>query len=232
MGSGILLEYKGKRFLVTAAHVIDLLKGQKVYIYIGSEFYEVNGLQALTSNMDLMISREDDPLDIGVIQMPKRLELQTANYRFVTQDLYIKGLSINSGFYQALGYPYKRNSHLANRTAKVPGEFRSEGLRYTMVDITNTVLPDRIYSPVHHIATSHPGLGRKQGECDRINLPDLHGISGGLLQKVTEYNMLTDEFSGAYPSGVILGSNKRGDAVISIRLSLVFECLEIWRNEW
>ncbi len=62
-----------------------------------------------------------------------------------------------------------------------------------------------------------------------VNIPDLHGMSGGLLQKVSHYNQDTDGFDCAYPAGIILEKKKDNSTFFSLRLSAVFEWLD---HQW
>lgn len=107
-------------------------------------------------------------------------------------------------FFQAIGYPHKKNTKAVNRTARIPGEFRSEGIRYTVTDISSCSFPYKNFCESFHIATCLTKTGEIQGVRTHANIPDLHGISGGLLQIVSNYNPTTDGFDIAYPAGIIL----------------------------
>jgi hypothetical protein len=151
--------------------------------------------------------------------------------KFITIEQYLAGVGVSSGFYQAIGYPHSKNTKAANKTAKIPGEFRSIGIRYTVTDVSNQAFPYKSFDESFHIATCLTKTGKTQGMRENTNIPDLHGISGGLLQKVTGYNPITDGFDSAYPAGIILEKKRDNSTFFSLRLAAVYEWLDLhWEH--
>jgi hypothetical protein len=204
VGSAVLISHRSKHFFITAAHVIEGLKGHKTFIYFERTFYEIGGFSAYLSDCSLFKSRNEDPIDLAVIPLPEGFVEKSDNTKFITIDQYLSGTSVQSLFFQALGYPHSKNTKAVNRTARTPGEFRSEGIRYTVTDISHSAFPYKNFDNSFHIATCLTKAGEIQGSRKHTNIPDLHGISGGLLQKVSNYNRVTDGFDCAYPAGIIL----------------------------
>lgn len=227
IGSAVLVAHRSRRFFVTAAHVIEELQGKKTFIFFDNVFYEIDGLPVLLSDCSTFDNRNDDPLDLAVICIPDNLFQESANAKYITIDQYQIGIEIKSAFFQAIGFPQSKNSRAVNRTVRLKGEFLAEGLRYTVVDISDNAFPHKKLDVSTHIATTLTKSGAVQLSRQRKDTPDLHGISGGLLQKVCDYNQITDGFSCAYPAGIILEKKKDNSAFFSLRLSVVFAWLDI-----
>lgn len=231
VGSAVLVSYRSHMFFITAAHVMESLKGQKTFIYFERALYEVGGFPAYLSNCSLFPSRNDDPLDLAVIPIPEGLVENCDPAKFITVDQYSAGISVNSPFFQAIGYAHSKNTKAVNRTVRIPGKFRAEGLRYTVTDVSNHAFPYKKFSEACHIATCLTKTGEIQSSRVHTNIPDLHGISGGLLQKVIKYNPATDGFDHAYPAGIILEKKRDNSAFFSLRLAIVFEWLDLhWEH--
>ena len=227
VGSAVLILHRSHLFFITAAHVIESLKEQKTFIYFERIFYELGGFPAYLSDCSLFPSRDDDPLDLAAIPLPEGLVEKCDAAKFITIDQYLAGNPVNSRFYQAIGYPHSKNTKAANRTAKIPGKFRSEGIRYTVTDVSDQAFPYKSFNESFHIATCLTKTGQIQGTRENTNIPDLHGTSGGLLQKVTGYNLATDDFDSAYPAGIILEKKRDNSTFFSLRLAAVFEWLDL-----
>ena len=227
VGSAVLISHRSQLFFITAAHVLESMQGKKIFFYFERILYEVGGLPAYLSNCSLFSSRNDDPLDLAAIPLPEQITSNCDQSKFITFDQYAAGVLIESPFFQAIGYPHSKNTKAINRTVSVPGEFRSEGFRYTVIDVTAESFPYKNFSKEYHIATCLTKSGVMQGTGIYMNIPDLHGISGGLLQKVNSYNKATDGFDVAYPAGIILEKKRDNSAFISIRLAAVFEWLDL-----
>lgn len=227
VGSALLVSHRSLMFFITAAHVIESLKGRKTFIFFENTFYEVAGFPAYLSDCSLFPSRDDDPLDLAAILLPEELAKNCIHDKFITIDQYLSGSSVVSPFFQAIGYPHSKNTKAVNKTARIPGEFRSEGIRYTVTDVSHLAFPYKNFCEPFHVATCLTKTGEVQGTRAHTNIPDLHGISGGLLQKVSNYNPATDCFETAYPSGIILEKKRDNSAFFSLRLAAVFEWLEL-----
>lgn len=227
VGSAVLISHRSQLFFVTAAHVIESLGNDKTFIYFEKTFYEVGGLPAYLSDCSIFPSRNDDPLDLAVILLPKEIVNSCDHSKFITIGQYTSGGSVASPFFQAIGYPHSKNTKAVNRTVRIRGGFRSEGIRYTVIDVSFDALPYKSFCKEFHIATCLTKVGEIQGSRMHTHIPDLHGISGGLLQKVSQYNQATDGFDSAYPEGIILEKKRDNSAFISLRLAAVFEWLDL-----
>jgi hypothetical protein len=229
VGTAVLILHRSELLLITAAHVIETLDKKQMCIYFEQTLYEIGGIPFYLSSLDPWGSRVNDPVDLAVSFLPKGLIEKANADKFITNEQYMKGVSIESYFYQAIGYPHSKNTKALRKTIRVQGEFRTERLRCTVVDAGSDAFPYKHFAREYHIATCLSKTGVIQGSREPVNIPDLHGMSGGLLQKVTDYNPATDGFECAYPSGIILEKKKDNSVIYSIYLSAVFDLLD---NHW
>lgn len=226
VGSSVLLSYRNRKFFVTAAHVMETVRAKKTFIFFEDVLYNIEGVTAYLSDSSLFGDRDNDPIDLAVMPILDHLLSIRFPERFITLDQCLAGSLINSPLFQIIGFPQAKNTKAINRTVRIPGEFRSYGLRYTVTDASSKAFPHKNFSNLSHIAISLSKTGKTQGINTHMNIPDLHGVSGGLLQKVGNYNSLTDGFDIAYPAGVVLEKKLDNSVLFSIRLEFVFEWLE------
>lgn len=231
VGSAVLILHRSNIFFITAAHVIESLREHKTFIYFEHTLYELGGFPAYLSDCSLFSSRNDDPFDLAAIPLPVGLVEKCDITKCITVEQHLAGMLISSQFYQAIGYPHSKNTKAVNRTVRIPGMFRTEAIRYTVTEFGNQAFPYKSFDESFHIATCLTKTGKFQCTGENTNIPDLNGISGGLLQKVAEYNPITDNFDYAYPAGIILEKKRDNSALYSLRLVVVFEWLDLhWKD--
>lgn len=227
MGSGIFVEHRGFRYLLTAAHVMESMMNKKTFVYVKSILFELGGYGAFVNPLyPELKTREEDPLDLAIWPLPTKLDIYAADINFVNIESYQKGQKSPSSVYQVIGYPGIKNSRFANKTKDKPGEFYSESLKYSVHDIGQDGFPHINYSITHHIAVCLTAKGYKKETNERIKLPDLRGMSGGLLQKVTRYDKPTNEYYDPFPAGMVLGQSISKEAIYSVKFSIIFEWLD------
>ena len=237
VGTGFLVGFEGFRFLVTAAHVIKNLQGKKVFFYLANSMFE-NQLHWYTSPLSSDVSEKLDSIDIGVLPLPLSLELLTASLPFVTFDDYIKSVQLESNHFVALGFPQSENGKLFHSAMRHGQDFGPSKLAYFTHEVENTdeypIYPYKLFESNFHIATELNKQGYKliNGVTVKNNTPDLHGMSGGLLLKGINHNPLTDRFSLAYPTGMILEKHASKPLFFSLRLNIIFSFLMANLNEW
>jgi hypothetical protein len=231
VGSGVLVNYKNHKVLVSAAHVFDTLKEHRRFLYLNQTLYEVGRFPVFLNNSTSFSERKYDPVDLAAMPFPKQVDnVFNINNIFVTEEAYSAGKALQSDVFQAIGYPSKKNTKIANKTIKIPGGFRTEGLRYTVHNIGYEIFPHERFQDEHHIATCLTKTAFIGSSHQKTNRPDLHGMSGGLLQKVAGYNSQNDNFMIVVPEGILIEMIKK-KAIISVKFSSVFEWLRLHEEE-
>lgn len=234
VGSGTLVCHLNKELLVSAAHVFEKLTKFKTFIFLNNKLYELGNAKAYLWNTGDQFNgkREDDPIDLGVMQLPPQLGNETKKIKFVTKEEYEKGLRYNLNFYQALGFPSSKNSKLANKTAREIGEFQTAGIRYTVQDVSYSFFPHSKFDAEFHIPVCLTQKGFEAKTRNHIDLPELKGLSGGLLQSVTDYSADKDNFSSAFPVGIIIEKTIEKRAFVAVKLGLLFKWLDFAQKNY
>jgi hypothetical protein len=97
----------------------------------------------------------------------------------------------------------------------------------TKVDYQNLKLTDhtlfRVAKEKFYKFTTLMTIFRLQFQQPEFPLNIIHGVSGGLLQKVSRYNPAKDDFDIAYPVGIILEKKHDNKVLFSLRLNAVFD---------
>jgi hypothetical protein len=230
-GSGVLIEHRSRKFIVTAAHVVEGIEDRRTFAFIGNFLYELKNYKSFTSNMDHVSDRKEDAIDLAVIPLQFNEESQSLNLKFITEKECLLGLSDPSPFFKAIGFPHKKNTRAANRSAKTPGGFRTKPFGYVMFEAKNRAFPYKGYAPESHIATESANTGFESETGKYVDIQKLNGMSGGLLQKMNHLNARTKEFETAYPVGIILEQKEDKTAIYSLKLTAVFAWLSLHWND-
>lgn len=111
-GSGVLLEIADKHFVLTAAHVMDICQKHESPTYVssgnvGDSLIQFEDFQSYLSSMPEGGSREDDPFDISVSEIPEVLAQNLlGSRRFVRlADIDPRDKQRKGGWYFVFGYP-------------------------------------------------------------------------------------------------------------------------------
>jgi len=187
-GSGMLLQVEATRFLVTAAHVSDEFFCERWrQIFFGTpnedDLIPVITVRYCRSKKQTDINREDDPLDLAVLELrPDIADKLAASMRFVTlSELELDPEKLKDGRYLVIGYP----------------EFRAEKDEMEQT-IVAQVLPyftglydmERVPAPnvtrADHIVLDVNRMDEAGGVWDRLNLDEAQGISGGGMWRVLD----------------------------------------------
>jgi len=230
IGTGTLVRHLNKDLLVSAAHVFAKFNQRKTFIFISGKLYEIGGYSAYLWPGHLE-QGEKDPIDLGVMQLPSDMYSKTHELKFVTEDEYNEGQKKHSAIYQAIGFPGSKNSRLANKTARKQGEFLTTLLRYTVNDVGVTFFPHEKFDSEFHISVCLTQKGVEANTNIEVDIPEIKGLSGGILQKVIDYNRHTDNFNYAFPAGIIIEKDTAQKAFVAVKLGLLFKWLKILHKQ-
>lgn len=227
VGSGILIVHQQQHMVVTAAHVVETLqKCQQSYLYIDQKLCEIGRLPFYTSPSGLFGSRQSDPLDIGVLPLPQVVMADFPNATFI-QQCDCQHHHLETPFYQIVGYPHARNTKLANRTANIKGQFRTEMLALTVAKAPIAAYEPLTLSSDHHLVVELSKTGLKPQSTEPHTISDLKGTSGGLLQMVMRYNVASDSVATTAPAGMILGRDAQRRFAYALQLNSLFSWLDM-----
>ena len=172
-GSGVLIEFRGHIFLLTAAHIIDQLEVADLLIpHTNNEISSIEGTYAYIKPKGM---REDDFLDYGYFKLDKGFaEGLRENFYFVKEyEFGIEEEYADKEIFSFAGYPH-RKSNVAGGKAKTDffayGTYHADSADYQRLRFHRDV---NIVAKFNRKNSFNPKVGR-------VEMPVLpHGISGG-----------------------------------------------------
>ncbi len=187
-GSGVLLQVEGTRFLVTAAHVSDEFFCERWrQIFFGTpnedDVIPVITVRYCRSKKQTDPNREDDPLDLAVLELRQDIADRLAPFmRFATlSDLELDPVKLKDGRYMVIGYPeFRAAKDEMDQTivAQVLPYFTG------LYDMERVPAPN--FSPADHIVLDVNRMDEADGAGDRLDLDQTHGISGGGMWRILD----------------------------------------------
>ncbi len=227
VGSGLLLRVGSSHFLVTAAHVLDentqspdsfcdlVTYGQRLPVILQGASFRTTIAEGKT--------REDDPLDVGFIELPDAQVAQLGVDRFLEPsqiDLNDKGDS--PALYGAFGYPASLNYSIEpdweSPVNPTPFSYTSQ-LRSSAAHVELGV------SQATHLVLAASNRKTRAPGGRKVKLPDLRGMSGGGFWRYTEYGQ-ANPVKAPCLLGVLIERRRCKDGgILAARMNLVFEAL-------
>jgi hypothetical protein len=129
------------------------------------------------------LNREDDPLDLAVLELrPDIADKLAASMRFVTlNDLALDPEKLKDGRYLVVGYPeFRAEKDEMDQTivAQILAYFTG------LYDMERVPAPN--ISPADHIVLDVNRMDEAAGAGDRLDLDQTHGISGGGMWRILD----------------------------------------------
>lgn len=175
IGTCVLFAVGSRRFLVTAAHVLDEVHKSPVYLGYGETMIPLDSGQIVGSVMPDS-GRDNDPIDIGVLALQGDRYLQLKDEDFLGPDeVDVNEVAEPEKFYIAIGFPADQVVH-----ADIEPQLKFDGI--TSMGRGKPELFDelRVFSPHSHILVEYEQECMVIGD-DYKAAPDPHGMSGGAL---------------------------------------------------
>lgn len=173
VGSGVLIEFRGYGFLLTAAHVIDELDGADLLVPHTSD--EIKSIEGSYFYIKPYGNRSDDFLDYGYFKLDEEFfaGLKERFYFVKEHELGIERYYADKELFSFVGYPY-RKSNVAGGSASTDffayGTYHAEPYEYEYLG----------FSVGANIVTKFNRKNSFNPKVNRVELPVLpHGISGG-----------------------------------------------------
>ena len=174
IGSALLLELDGGRFLLTAAHVIDW--NAPTTLYLGADNFALLQFEALATAAPGG-DRGNDHADFAVARIDAGLSSRLSGSKFITEGEISQSVAATEGStYTCLGYPNSKNRLNPRKGTKVVPAL---GI-YTSLGRPASQLPN-IAIDAHHILVDHNAKYSRDETGMRVNSTALPGFSGGAI---------------------------------------------------
>ncbi|MBU2986814.1 hypothetical protein KO528_15725 [Saccharophagus degradans] len=171
IGTGVLIEFRGEVFIVTAGHVIDAL--EVGYLMVPRLDGKIDGIKGVYSY--LKRDRASDYLDIGYFKLDKNYasELKAIFYAIPENEFGIKPIYSSKEFMSFGGFPYRKQNvagGVATTKEYIFGAYHADSVEYYELACNPE---DNIVAKYNRKKAVNPHNGKIQVSV----LP--HGISGG-----------------------------------------------------
>ncbi len=223
VGSCVLLQHDGKKYLISAAHVLDVFKNEPLFIGTATKWHQLVG-DFTTTSIEPGKSRDDDPYDYAIFPISEDDAAQIDGCHFLTTDQVALGerAVFNPPYrskYLALGWPrnrlnFRRKAHLTEPTN---------------VAFTGVIAPEELYkkynrSPNRHILIEYE---RKElfSEAGGHLPPSFDGMSGGGIFTVPGLQRLGDD-SPPRLAGITIEVWRERDLYIGTRIDVILAGLD------
>lgn len=225
IGSCILLEYKGNKILVTAAHVID--HNEQTSLYISGE----NNLVQLIGSCFTTSSRDDDrgkdKLDFSVFPISDKLASDLGNLYFIPEKEWaLEELSEKDRCCLALGFPNSKNKKIDPSK----NEFKLEPFVYTSTIKSDPKLFEEIgFSTADHYLLDFCSKHSKDSDNKITNSICPTGVSGGglfLLEGIANPESYRPEIEckGKF-LGILIEQRKNKKVLVFTRIAVIIKAL-------
>lgn len=178
VGSGVLLRIGPSELLVTAAHVMDIAKGD---LHIGgeSQIVDISGEYSETGDP---ATRDSDKFDLAILPLSQAHVSQLRDARFLSLDDLepfetVDHRPVIGSKYLLLGFPATKQSVTRD------GNVRVDPLRFVAQARPTTEYEIHGRDPSHHLLLEY---NKKRGRAitGQVTLPDPYGVSGGGVFRV------------------------------------------------
>ena len=178
IGSAVLLDIRGMKLLLTAAHVVDANEEMTTTLYIGGaegRFVEIKSQFRLTSRPDG--DRNKDQYDFAVGRLSEEMIAQLGTGYVTEGDIATK---VQPGhLYTAVGFPNSKNRWSDPKTKKTV----AKGFRYSSTCRFNDKIAKRLADHgrgEHHIFLGYNKQSRSE-EGIQVSSVAPRGLSGGAI---------------------------------------------------
>jgi hypothetical protein len=225
IGTCVAIIYRGEKYLITAAHVIDHNKNTELYVSGEFETILITGTASITGAPDGV--RKDDIIDLAIIHIDSDMLKKMGKLHYITEgEMELRDIS---GMYQcclALGYPNSKNKYKVHRGASL----KESPFVYTAyLEHGVEVYSKTKTNPNHHYLLGYSDKHLLNENEEIVNSLSTKGVSGGglfLIEGATDpvsYKPNTP-CSGKL-IGILIEYRKYEKVLIYTKMSLVIKTL-------
>lgn len=225
IGSSFLLRVDGKRYFVTAAHVLDLNQQSTLYVGGGNALEPITGIAGVTKAP--ASGRADDKFDFAFMELPEDF----ANRLGVDVFIDVTKISQNRGSlegrcYVALGYPASRNKPkpISVTGTHVCGKaWAYSSTAYTDENVFNAVGAS---TDTHLLLKFAKKSKAFTGEITSSITPQ--GASGGVLIDLGRIDLQSLSPSAQFTprlAGILIEHHAASKAILAVKIQSIIEAI-------
>jgi hypothetical protein len=220
IGSGVLLEFSGMRYLATAAHVIDEEKYGSLFLGGYPEFIPLNAVFTKTVAAG---GPDEDHVDVAVSKISQAMASGLGELPFIAQADQVEAPQKTPGSTSlAMGYPHTKNK--APWWGKT--HVKPEILTYLSTFVPVPGAAKRFEGGAYNFALALQKFGKRDGV--KVKIPTLNGTSGGgvfdLGALPTLDQLAAQKSVRPKLAGLII--ERKDKALICTEMSAVYMCIQ------
>lgn len=226
IGSGLLLLWKDKRYLVTAAHVIDENSESTLYLGVGSCLQEISAEFYCTKKPDN--DRSKDHYDFAWTELTNLSLEGYDDLSFVSESkISHEGGCPNENAYLALGYPNSKNKKHDSVNRSVTPKY----MKYTStLKSDQSWATDRSLSGNDHILLKYHSKYARDSDGNKVNTLSPRGASGGALIDMGALHQVEAYRPNHTPVGRLVGmiieKCAKHNVLVAVRIGTILEQIE------
>lgn len=223
IGSCLLLQVDGNKYIVTAAHIIDENKTSSLYIGGKHELVLIEGDFLCTSRPDG--DRSKDHYDFALMKLNSDLVKKIGYKHYCSEnELVTTYLNPKGRCYLALGYPHSRNKKINLSKKSVKPYY----LKYTSIIVSNEQLCKKLkITGNDHYFLSFDPKKSKDSSGNIVNSVAPRGISGGALIDLGDfskpYNLLDTAPCTAKLTGMMIENHPDQKAMVAVSIRIIID---------
>jgi hypothetical protein len=227
IGSCVLLEINKKKYLVTAAHVIDHNEITTLYVSGSEDLVQITA-KAIMSKSDNN-NRNDDKLDFAILPLSDCILSKLEDVVFLNEsDMLCSDSQKDGNLYLALGFPNSKNKKIDNINKKVTqNPFVYSSTLKTQLELFNEIGA----KPDFHYLLDFCGKHSKDENNNVVNSISPVGASGGALFFIEGMNNPENYRQSSDCSGKLVGilieNHKKQKIIMATKISVVKRALTI-----
>jgi hypothetical protein len=226
IGSGLLLLWKEKRYLVTAAHIIDETSESTLYLGMRSCLKEISAEFYCTNKPDN--DRSKDHYDFAWTQLTNLSLEDCDDLPFIRESM----ISLESNFpddnaYLALGYPNSKNKKHDNVNNSVTPKY----MKYiSTLKSDKSWAAERSLSGNEHILLKYHHKYARDSDGNKVNTFSPRGASGGALIDMGALHQVDaykpDHTPAGKLAGMIIEKSAKHDVLVAVKIGTIIEQIE------
>ncbi len=221
-GTGVFITFADKRYLLTAAHVVDVAETDTLNVAAGGKMHPIEGHFTITKITKS--NRENDKYDFAFLEVENKFEGEEDIEYVDIADAQPEPYNEKT-VYLAIGYPNSQNKKFNEKEKTVAPKIWS----YLANDGTKEELaPNFPESGLDHIFL---GFGKysKDHFGQQVSSIEPRGMSGGLLVDLGSIHN-PDAMGGVHlpkprPAGLLIEGSKSTQRIISTKLATIRSCM-------
>lgn len=219
-GTCVFLTYGEKKFLVTAAHVLDAKKDTSLYIPCGEHGILAKIEGSFFQSVPLDGNRQNYNIDIGIVTLDSGISCQISNNSFIPFSAIDTNIAeTQSNIYIAMGYPWRKNGNLNRTTRKIRPWLAS----YAANSLPLPSLPAKEIHANSHLFIRYKKEHSKNTEGQELTAPDPHGMSGGALWR---YDSSSSHNQTPRLVGILTEWHKNHRGLLAVRMTSILRAME------